>query len=157
MENQRGKRHYEATLYFILACVAIAVFYVWVMRLADPAEQARVQYTLSNLRSAVQITELTAIAAGERERVARLDRSNPIELLNSTRARYAGEWPGIDNTRPGHWYFDPAGGELLYRVVDPERGGPVFRRFQLQYRAADIKGSGPGRLRLVERDRLPAP
>lgn len=157
MENQRGKRHFEATLYFIIVCIAIALLYVWVLRLSEPVEEARFEYTLANLRSTVQVAELTAIAAGDVRRASEFHHTNPFELMETPSATYAGNLSDPAEARPGRWYFDGDKRELVYRVVNSPPGGPVFRRFQLRYRSADTGDGNPGRLHLAEQPQATSP
>ncbi|GIX22271.1 MAG: hypothetical protein KatS3mg121_1054 [Gammaproteobacteria bacterium] len=139
MRNRGGRRQFESALYFLIACLAMAMFYLWVERLARPVEDRRVEYTLAQIGAALRVAELTAVAAGRVEALAGLAGADPMALFDPPPADYAGRLEAAVCPAPRRWYYRPAEGTLWYC---PAAGRPP-RRWRLVFRPA-----GPPHLRL---------
>lgn len=146
MNNEGGKRQFEHLLSLLVIAAAVIVLFVFVNRVSAPAERVRVQYTLSGLRSAVQVKELTALVTGGS--LAGRAGTNPVDLMEVPPAAYAGLYAEGRKPRPGRWYFDAGAGELVYVIINRENFNAARElRFRLEYVPEARKATG--RLRLV--------
>lgn len=130
-------------LYFIQT----AATRIWELRVI--AEKTGVEHTIATMRSALGM-QLAAIVVREGiEGVARLDRSNPMDLLEPQPFNYLGELKNPDPaTISGHtWYFDTEKRVLIYRILNEDyfysklEGAPRAR-FQLQLTFKDSDENG---------------
>jgi hypothetical protein len=149
MNNQGGKRHYEFLLAVIAISLAALVFFVWAGKLAVKVEQAKIQYTLSNISSVIKVRELTAVVAGRQGELIDYHQTNPMDFFDATSPEYAGELNEGDELKTGSWFFDNRTRELVYAAISVESnpGKAKQLRYQLQY--IDSVGAGRGSLRLV--------
>jgi len=86
------------------------------------AEKARMEYTATTLKLALQLRVGTLMAEGRRIDYPALARENPVAWLERPMAGYAGEVTADQPARlaGGSWYFDRPRAELVY-VVDLDR------------------------------------
>jgi general secretion pathway protein G len=146
--RQRGATLLELGLVLVLVTifVTIATLRIWELRLA--AERTGVESTLGTLRSALSNETMVRALQGGLAQIARLDRTNPMALLERPPANYLGEFDGRDPGPPDgyQWYFDTGQGTLVYRVANREilagvETGPELR-FQVRFRFEDQDGNG---------------
>lgn len=110
------------------------------------AERVQMQRVLSTLQSAARMELAEIIVQGDKGRLARWHRANPMALLEEPPPNYRGETPAGEQEseiRPaGQWYFRDG---YLYYAVENERyfesSGPEGAvRFQLRVRYDDLNG-----------------
>ncbi len=151
MDNRGGKKHFEFLISIIVISLVSLVFFVWVERLAMDVEKSKIQYTLSNMRSAIKIYELTTVVTGDSVGLLQQHHANPVALMGVPPALYVGEFSDARQIKKGTWYFDSIQNEIVYLVKyldsNPNRADQL--RFQLKYKKSLVNGLG--RLKLVER------
>ena len=129
----------------VLAAVAINKF----LPIQVDAEQAMLESTIGNLRSALGIKVASSIARDELAAIANLAGSNPMDLLTDPPRSYRGALAGsgTGTVEGGEWFFDTTARVLVYRVrnADGFRGGfgpPAEARFALVAQYQDRNRNG---------------
>jgi hypothetical protein len=136
---------------FILLVILIAIFVVvamqsiWKIRVA--AERTHVAWMVGAMQSAIGIETAVRAVKGGLDDIARLDQSNPLELLENDKRPFMGAFTylgELDNPDPAtiaprSWYFDTQSRELVYRVAMTDAfysnlEGPARVRFALRGR-----------------------
>ncbi len=113
------------TLFELVAFILIVaiVFSVSMRRFQDfpgEAERANFLAITTQIKAAVTIQMMSAIASGKWEETRRLENTNPMDLMLETPSNYAGEFDLIDEIgMPKRtWYFDSYNGHLVYLASD---------------------------------------
>lgn len=113
------------------------------------AERESMRAGLYEMRRGLMLAAVVALARGDQQTLAELEHANPVELSPVRPARYAGEYADDDVLRVyrSHWYFDPRGHVLGYRVAADEafEGGadaPPRARFRVGLRYVDSDADG---------------
>ena len=136
--RQQGGSLLEALLVLILVLIFISVASARIMELRQMAERTGVQSTIAAIQSALGLQMAILVLQQGMEGLGRLDRSNPMLLLEPAPVNYQGllERPPAEPVA-GSWYFDPQGQELVYRLrfpaqLDGDPLSPGLMRWQLQ-------------------------
>ena len=145
--NQSNGSYYRLIVLIVLIVIFITVAMqsVWKMRVA--AERTHVAWMFGAMQSAIGIETAVRGVKGGLEEIARLDQSNPLDLLDNKKRPFMGAFTylgELDNPDPAEiaprsWYFDTQSRELIYRVVMDDAfmsdlDGPVRVRFVLRGR-----------------------
>lgn len=142
--NLMKKVHGFSLLELLVAAILAAVLaFVLLNRLSyyrEAAEKANVEYTISELKSALRIEMATMLVQGRVHDYELLARQNPMDWLEEKPANY--HRPGLKNSAPeiqqaGYWYFDPIEHSLTYWVVHgdyfkPDKSGQKRIRLQVK-------------------------
>jgi prepilin-type N-terminal cleavage/methylation domain-containing protein len=102
------------TLIGVLIAIAIDKLPAWQAQ----AERAAAESVVGSLRSALGIKVASFVARGDLAGVVALEGSNPMEQLAEIPSNYVGARRRMEaaSVEGGQWYFDPAIGQLVYRV-----------------------------------------
>jgi len=151
--NQSNGTYYRLIVLVLLIVIFITVAMqsVWKMRVA--AERTHVVWMVGAMQSAIGIETAVRAVKGGLEEIARLDQSNPLDLLDNKKTpfmgafSYLGELNNPDPTEiaPRSWYFDSHSRELIYRVAMTDAfvsdlDGPARVRFALKGRYLEDEG-----------------
>ena len=150
MVDQKGKRHYELLLSITVISLASLVFFIWVEQLAIEVERSRIQYTLSNIRSAIKIHELAALVSSSDIELSRQHEGNPIKLMGKPPPEYVGELSHVGGVKKGSWYFDYNNKEFVYLAKSVNSTHQKTERLRYKLQFTHTLERKPGRLRLVE-------
>lgn len=127
--------------------VYIATLRIWELRVV--AEKTGMEHTVAAIQSALGMTLAATIVKEGLGGIARLEGSNPMQLLDPPPGNYIGELEPDDVHKVGApaWYFDRNNKTLVYRVLNEEYfetplEGAARARFhiQLNYRDANANG-----------------
>lgn len=82
----------------------------------EAAEKAKVEYTISLLKSALRIKMATMLAEGRTSSLTTLEHQNPMDWLEEKPAKYQSVAASADSSKnfSGTWKFDPAERTLTY-------------------------------------------
>ncbi|MCW8983029.1 MAG: hypothetical protein OQK13_03205 [Gammaproteobacteria bacterium] len=165
--GQEYSRYYRliALIILIAIFIVVAMQSIWKLRVA--AERTHVAWMAGAMQSAIGLEIATRAVKGGLAEIAKLDRSNPLELLENHKRPMMGAYSFVgelDNPDPAEiaprsWYFDTRSRELVYRVAMTDAfitdlEGPARVRFALKGR---YQGKGRNRhlnnITLIELDR----
>lgn len=106
------------TMIAVLIAVAIDKLPAW----QAMAERTAMESVSGSLRSALGIKVASCIVKSDMTGVRALEGSNPMDQLSETPGNYVGVRRGaeIASVEAGHWYYDAAARELVYRVREAE-------------------------------------
>ena len=119
-DKSKGFSLFELIVYILLVST---VFSVSMRRFSDfpgEAERANFLAITGQLKAAVNIQMMKAIAGGNWDSLGFIENSNPMDLMLETPSNYAGAFNFVDEqTMPRRtWYFDSANGHLVYLAND---------------------------------------
>ena len=122
IRRQSGLSALEFGLIVVIVGILMVAFLTRLMSLNTVIERHRVQLTIYNIETALALAVVQYLYADERHKLAELIDSNPMANLVEPPANYLGERrdPAAD-APPGHWYFDPHQGLLVYRLRYPQQ------------------------------------
>lgn len=111
---------FELIVYILLVSI---VFSVSMRRFSDfpgEAERANFLAITGQLKAAVNLQMMKAIAGGNWESLGSIENSNPMDLMLETPSNYAGAYNSVDeqNMPRRTWYFDSFNGQLVYLAND---------------------------------------
>jgi hypothetical protein len=125
----------------------LAASRIWELRVA--AEKTGMAQTLASIQSALGIQLAATVVREGIEGIARLEGSNPMDLLDPPPFNYVGELSNPDPaTISGHtWYFNTTQQLLVYRILYDdyfvsELGGIPRARFRLKLSYDDANSNG---------------
>ena len=101
---------------FVISWLGLfAIDRIFALRIA--AEQASVKQVVGIIKSALGLEVAQLALEGKMSSVAKLNKTNPIELLAQKPNNYIGEKTDSDHIiEPGVWYFDKKQKALIYNV-----------------------------------------
>ncbi len=151
-DHPNGTSYRLIVLVILIAIfITVAMQSVWKLRVV--AERTHVAWMVGAMQSAIGIEAAVRAVKGGLTAIARLDQSNPFDLLDHQKSSlmgslsYLGEIDSPDpaTVAPGSWYFDSRTRELIYRVRMDEQfvsnlGEPARIRFALRGRYTQIGG-----------------
>lgn len=117
-KNQDGFTLLELVLVVLLISVlaffALNRFY----KLMVDAERAAMESVIGAIQSAVSLQIADHYTAGDMQGLAKLVRSNPMELLQQKPKSYLGviSHYQLDDIEKGSWFYDRKAGQLIYMV-----------------------------------------
>ncbi|MEX1199132.1 MAG: type II secretion system protein [Pseudohongiellaceae bacterium] len=139
--QQRGLTLFELVVFILVVAIIFATAFDRFREYPGAAERANFQTTLAQLRSAVNMEMMAAIATGNWQELESLEDSNPMDLLLETPDNYVGEFMAVaESSMPRRvWYFDETRGQLVYLPNDNEhlyvdQGAGWKRADSLQFR-----------------------
>lgn len=116
-----NKQHGFTLLELVVVIVVISILglfaidRIFAIRIA--AERASVKQIVGIIKSALGLEVARLALDGKMSLVAKLDKSNPMELLAQKPNNYIGEKTDKDKiVEPGVWYFDKKQKALIYNV-----------------------------------------
>lgn len=120
---ERGNRGFTLFELVVFILVVSIVFSVGMRRFQSypgEAERANFLAITSQLKAAVNLQMMNAIAGASWQELGRLENSNPMNLLLETPTNYVGEFALVDEiSMPRRsWYFDSFNGQLVYLAND---------------------------------------
>lgn len=154
--KSEGFSLFELIVYILLVST---VFSVSMRRFSDfpgEAERANFLAITTQIKAAVNIQMMKAIAGGRWDSLGGIENSNPMDLMLETPSNYAGAFGSVDlQSMPRRtWYFDSANGHLVYLANDTSHlfssqgdGSSTLSevRFRIAQRyAGDGQGSAAG-------------
>jgi type II secretory pathway pseudopilin PulG len=121
--KSKGFSLFELIVYILLVSI---VFSVSMRRFADfpgEAERANFLAITVQLKAAVNLQMMNAIAGGQWNSLDRIENSNPMDLMLETPSNYAGAFNLVDEQSMARrtWYFDSFNGQLVYLANDSSR------------------------------------
>lgn len=119
--KQRGFTILELVVVIIIISVLglFAIDRIFAIRIA--AEQAAVKQIVGTIKSALGLEVARLALAGKMSSVAKLNKTNPINLLSQKPSNYIGEKDDSNHiVEPGTWYFDKKQKALIYNVIYKE-------------------------------------
>lgn len=120
---QRGFSLLELAGAFALVAIMATVLLDRLTYYEELAEKARMEATVSTLKSALRIRMATMMIEGRVQEYRLLAGQNPIDWLDKTPDDYRGAVSDIAGLAAGAWYFNHADRTLVYLV----RNGRYFR------------------------------
>lgn len=152
MVIERNTRRFETMISFIIILAVMIAFYLWIEKLAAGAEQSKVIYTLSNIRSSIQVFELSMIVSGRQDQLQQHAGKNPITLMSDPIVEYGGEFKANEELADGAWYYNVDTGNLVYKLMNKEGfgKGESLLRYRLHYVVEPGKAPSKGRLKLLQ-------
>ena len=140
-----NKQHGFTILELVVVIIIISILglfaidRIFAIRIA--AEQAAVKQVIGTIKSALGLEVARLALDGKMNAVAKLDKTNPIDLLSQAPSNYLGEKDdGNHIIQPGVWYFDKKQKALIYNITYKEnfrsrlKGVPRIRhRIKLVY------------------------
>lgn len=114
--KQGGASLMEFAVAVSVAAILIGMLLSRLSAYQGEAERVALQYTVSGMRSALQIRQAQARLPGHALNLAQLAEQNPLELLERKPKNYLGEFysPDVRELAPGNWYFDRDKRILVY-------------------------------------------
>ena len=121
--TQRASQGFTLFELVVFILVVSIVFSVGMQRFQSyPGEAERANFLAisSQLKAAVSLQMMNAIAGASWQELGYLENSNPMNLLLETPTNYVGEFGLVDEiSMPRRtWYFDSFNGHLVYLVND---------------------------------------
>ena len=118
--RSRGFTLFELVSFILIVAI---VFSVAMRRFQDfpgEAERANFLAITVQLKAAVTLQMMNAIASGKWEGVRRLENTNPMDLMLETPSNYVGAFSVVDEASMPRrtWYFDSYNGHLVYLAND---------------------------------------
>jgi general secretion pathway protein G len=148
-KKQKGFTLLELVVVIIVISILglFAIDRIFAVRVA--AEQAAVKQVIGTIKSALGLEVARLALEGKMAAVAKLDKTNPIDLLAQAPGNYLGEKDDSDHiTQAGAWYFNKNQKSLIYNVTyaenfkTPLKGTPRIRyRIQLVYNDSNENNS----------------
>lgn len=142
MSKCRGASMLELLAAMTLIAVFAAILLNRLMFYQEVAEKAKVEYTISILKSALRLQMATMLTEGRTRDYALLARQNPLDWLKekSDDPAYVSVAAGLASGRKisDQWQFDPDSGTLTYWPVHDEHLQPDAsgqKRIRVQVKA----------------------
>lgn len=116
--QRRGLGRLEFVVVVILISVLIGVFARVLLPLRGQIEATRVARSIAAMQVALGNQLVLEAINGRLEKIAGLEGSNPVALVQTPPGDWRGELAGLDpaTLQPGDWAFDSDRGVLVYRV-----------------------------------------
>ncbi len=160
----RELSRFELGLVVIILLTVLSVLLGRIEALLASVEQARLEASLRNLNTNVQLEVAARLMSGATQDIADLEGLNPVEFSVKRRGNggskagsktgrykvtgYLGELDDPDPTTVpgGAWYFDTAVGALIYQVeygryFETTLAGPKRARFRISMEYQDANGN----------------
>lgn len=146
----RGFTLFEFAVVAAMLAILAAVLLDRLAYYQEMAEKMNMETTAGALRSALLLKVAEYMTAGQKIEYEQLARENPMDWLEVKPPNYAGAFDGPPPSAlpRGSWYFDRAGGILVYQVNQGRHFVPDRRELrQVRFRLALFYGeiqSGEG-------------
>jgi general secretion pathway protein G len=114
--KQRGASLLEFGVAVAVIGILMTILLQRIWYYQDEAEQASVQLTVANVRTALEIKVMQGRLPGRSVDLTILAEQNPFNLLIDKPVNYAGEYfsPADSDVAKGNWYFDRSNKTLVY-------------------------------------------
>ncbi|MEA5444950.1 prepilin-type N-terminal cleavage/methylation domain-containing protein [Gammaproteobacteria bacterium AB-CW1] len=136
--RDRGFTLIELLVVMTLVVVLVLTAMENLLPLTGEAERVAVERNRVAIDTSLRHAAAERLLSQGRDGVRALEGQNPVSLLERPPSNYLGEKPGAtpDIVPPGHWYWDPEGEWLIYRVrhgryFDSDSGDPPHIRYRL--------------------------
>jgi prepilin-type N-terminal cleavage/methylation domain-containing protein len=117
--RQRGLTLLELAIVLVVASVAGTAFLERLHRYQELAEKAAMEYTMSLIKTGLQIRLAELIIGNRQGEAAQLEQEDPTQWLDPRPTNYAGDYR--QTPEPGKWYFDARQKQLVYVVQSGDR------------------------------------
>ncbi|QAU34271.1 type II secretion system protein [Janthinobacterium sp. 17J80-10] len=116
--DQRGFSRLELMVVVLVFGILAAVLLERLRFYQEMAEKARMEYTVSRIKSGLRLRMAGLLVAGRAQEYSTLAKQNPIEWLDDKQENYAGEFASEkgQHALPGTWNFDRTDRMLVYSV-----------------------------------------
>ena len=120
--RQRGFSRLELMTAVLVVGILAAILLDRLYFYQEMAEKARMEYTISRIKSGLRLRMAGMLVAGRAQEYFLLARQNPMEWLDHKPENYVGERDSLDEqqARLGTWHFDRANNMLVYLVQHGE-------------------------------------
>jgi type II secretory pathway pseudopilin PulG len=120
IDKGKGFSLFELIVYILLVSIVFSVSMRRFGEFPGEAERANFLAISMQLKAAVNIQMMNAIARGDWSELGRLENTNPMDLMLETPSNYAGSFNLVDEqSMPRRtWYFDSFNGQLVYLAND---------------------------------------
>ncbi len=154
--RNKGFTLFELVAFILIVAIVFSVAMRRFEEFPGEAERANFLAITTQIRAAVTLQMMNAIATGQWDDTRRLENTNPMNLMLETPTNYAGEFGFIDEIGmpKRSWYFDTYNGHLVYLASDTSHlfsrlgdGTSTLNsvRFRIAARYSDEKpGAEPG-------------
>lgn len=118
--KSKGFSLFELIVYILLVSIVFSASMRRFSEFPGEAERANFLAITMQLKAAVNLQMMKAIAGGNFESLGPIENSNPMDLMLETPSNYAGAFNLVDEqTMPRRtWYFDSFNGQLVYLAND---------------------------------------
>ena len=118
--NNKGFSLFELIVYILLVSIVFSASMRRFNEFPGEAERANFLAITGQLKAAINLQMMNAIAAGSWANLGAIENSNPMDLMLETPSNYAGAFNLVDEqTMPRRtWYFDSFNGHLVYLAND---------------------------------------
>ncbi len=117
-ERWRWRHRVELAAVFMILGVLVALFVARIPHYEAAVEETALHANIEAMRAGLAQAVLVARVHDNTKGLAALPGSNPVNLAAVPPGGYLGIRRGQNpgRVKPGHWYFDPTRGVLIYRV-----------------------------------------
>lgn len=118
--KSKGFSLFELIVYILLVSIVFSASMRRFNEFPGEAERANFLAITMQLKAAVNLQMMKAIAGGNFTSLGPIENSNPMDLMLETPSNYAGAFNLVDEqTMPRRtWYFDSFNGQLVYLAND---------------------------------------
>ena len=140
--RNRPRTILQSALYIAIVGIVAAVLLERLLTLAEAAEKAAMEATVSRLQAALYAKSAMLALRGEYSAIDALADQSPFLAVEAKASNYLGEFNGMppDGVEGGKWLFDRVRTELVYvpnlvRYFSGDSGDPVPAiRFRIEVR-----------------------
>lgn len=120
MASSRGFTLFELVVFILVVSIVFSVGMRRFQSFPGEAERANFLAITAQIKAAVNLQMMNAIAEGNWQTIGRFENSNPMNLMLETPSNYAGEFGLVDEFGMPRrtWYFDSYNGHLVYLAND---------------------------------------
>ncbi len=116
-----GFSRLEAMVALLIIALVATVLLDRLFYYQELAEKARMEYTISRLKSGLRLKKAGLLVSGRAQDAVLLAQQNPMDWLEDKPDNYVGEFSGSDDKlHAGSWYFDMGRRELVYQLRQAE-------------------------------------
>lgn len=114
--RMRGFSIFELILYLLISSIIFSISMRRFEQYPADAERANFLAIVGQVKAAVMLQMMDGIAGGKFDEMARLENTNPMDLMLETPVNYSGAFSLVDEgSMPKRtWYFDSYNGQLVY-------------------------------------------
>ena len=143
MRSEKGFTLLELIVVVSVIGILATIFLGKVMRYQEEAERVAMEQVAANIQGGLNLQVAAMIARGQEKKLPDLVNENPMDWLAKKPDNYLGERfdPGLNDLKPGYWYFDLKDRTLVYEVDRGEHfvADPLGRK-EVRYRVSLIYG-----------------
>lgn len=120
LNKSNGFTLFELVVFILIVAIVFSIGMRRFQEFPGEAERANFLAISAQIRAAVHLRMMSAIAEGSWNELGNLEDSNPMDLMLETPSNYAGAFNLVDEVGMPRrtWYFDTYSGHLVYLVND---------------------------------------